>query len=185
MSLFGTTPSPTAGGFNSQSSAPDTPVVSPPSDGVSSLNFTPAQNASFIVSTSWSGQVQCWEVGVQGASLASQPKAETKHDLPLDSEWTADGTKILTCGCDRTIKLWDLATNQQTVVGTHDAPVRHVCALDPVHAGGSPVIVTGEFWAAPLVCSACSRLRPQAPLQDNRSSTQYTHAQAHVCVIVC
>lgn len=82
---------------------------------------------------------------MQGTSVVSQPKAETKHDFALDSEWTQDGTKIITCGCDRTIKLWDLGSNQQTVIGSHDAPVRSVCVLDPQHAGGSPVIVTGTL----------------------------------------
>ena len=157
MSLFNNSASPTGGTFNNQVSAPDSAIVSPPTDGVSSLNFTPAPNANFIVSTSWSGQVQCWEVGMQGTSVVSQPKAETKHDFALDSEWTQDGTKIITCGCDRTIKLWDLASNQQTVVGSHDAPVRSVCVLDPQHAGGSPVIVTGTQYTCLLYTSPSPR----------------------------
>ena len=148
MTLFGAPASTSFGAQNgafntSTSTAQDAPVVSPPSDTISSLNFTPAPNANFLVSTSWSGQVQCWEVGMQGTSVASQPKAETKHDLPLDSAWFSDGTKVLTGGCDRTVKLWDLGSNSQVIIGQHDGPIRHVCVLDASATGGTPIIATG------------------------------------------
>lgn len=149
MTLFG---APAASAFGAQgnttfnantSTAQDAPVISPPSDAVSSLNFTPDPSANFLCSTSWSGQVQLWDVAIQGTSVASQPKTETKHDLALDSAWTPDGKQVLTCGCDRTVKLWDLGSNAQKVVAQHDAPIRHVCVLDPSYVGGMSVIVTG------------------------------------------
>lgn len=80
---------------------------------------------------------------MQGTSVASQPKAETKHDLPLDSAWFSDGTKVLTGGCDRTVKLWDLGSNSQVIIGQHDGPIRHVCVLDASATGGTPIIATG------------------------------------------
>lgn len=88
---------------------------------------------------------------MQGTSVASQPKAETKHDMPLDSAWTSDGKQILTCGCDRTVKLWDLGSNSQKVVGQHDGPIRHVCMLDPSAIGNMQVVATGT---ETLQCSA-------------------------------
>jgi mRNA export factor len=120
----------------------DAPVISPPVDTVSSLNFSPAQGSNLLVSTSWSNQVQCWDTAIQGNTCASQPKAETKHELPLDASWTFDGSKVITCGCDKTVKLWDLATNQQRQIGQHDAPVRAVCALHP--SFGS-IVATGAL----------------------------------------
>jgi mRNA export factor len=150
-SLFGGT-STSGFGANQATSTADNAIVSPPADTISSLNFTPVQNSNFIVSTSWSGQVQCWEVGIQGLSVMSQPKAETKHDYPLDSDWYTDGTKILTCGCDRTVKVWDLQSNQQMTVGTHDAPVRHVRVIDP-GVFGAPVVVSGKRINTEIVCA--------------------------------
>jgi mRNA export factor len=125
---------------------PDIQVPSPPSDSVTSLNFTPAPNANYLLSTSWSGQVQVWDTFVQvGANnqpsqMAAQPKLQTTHDLPLDGAWLPDGSKVVTCGCDRQVKLWDLQSNQQTTLGSHDAPVRKVAALDPAYGG---IIVSG------------------------------------------
>lgn len=150
MSLFGAPASTSFGtqntAFNtSTSTAQDAPVISPPSDTVSSLNFTPAPNENYLLATSWSGQVQLWDVAIQGTAVGSQPKAETKHDLPLDSAWTPDGKQVLTCGADRTVKLWDLASNSQKVVGQHDGPIRHVCMLDPAVTGNTHIVATGAL----------------------------------------
>ena len=58
-------------------------------------------------------QVRCWEIAANGTSV---PKAACSHDQPvLCSAWNADGSSVFTGGCDKTAKMWNLATNQQQV----------------------------------------------------------------------
>ncbi|EDV23533.1 uncharacterized protein TRIADDRAFT_27419 [Trichoplax adhaerens] len=103
----------------------DVEVVSPPSDSVSSLAFSPpSNNAIFLVATSWDNNVSCWQINGDGTS---QPKAQQSHSGPvLDSSWQHDGTKIYTGSCDKTCKMWDLQSNQFVTVGQHDAPIKTV-----------------------------------------------------------
>jgi mRNA export factor len=37
-----------------------------------------------------------------------------------------DGTKVFTASCDKTVKMWDLNSNQAMQVAQHDAPVKTV-----------------------------------------------------------
>ncbi len=58
-------------------------------------------------------QVRCWEIQANGTSV---PKAAHAHDQPvLASGWNADGSCVFSGGCDKTVKMWNLATNQQQV----------------------------------------------------------------------
>jgi hypothetical protein len=100
----------------------DFAVANPPSDGISSLSWSPTSN--FLVATSWDCDVLCYEVDQYGAAV---PKASIKHDAPvLCSAWSADGAAVFSGGCDNQVKKWDLATNQPTQVAGHDAPIRHL-----------------------------------------------------------
>ena len=72
-------------------------VPSPPSDGISSLKFSPASN--LLVATSWSGQVLCWDVQSNGQAI---PKAAITADKPvLCSAWSVDGTTVFAGGSGR------------------------------------------------------------------------------------
>ena len=44
-------------------------------------------------------------------------------------------------GCDKTAKMWNLTTNQSTVVARHDAPIRHVFSVKDM----SGMLVTGGW----------------------------------------
>jgi hypothetical protein len=47
----------------------------------------------------------------------ANPKASTNHTQPvLCSAWNGDGTGVFTGGCDKMVKLWNLATNQSQQV---------------------------------------------------------------------
>ena len=54
-------------------------------------------------------------------------------------------------GCDKQVKMWTLATNQSTVVGRHDEPIRHVFFLRELNN----MLVTGVF----CLCRVCVLLR--------------------------
>merc|ERR1711959_280333 len=82
----------------------DFEVSQPPTDGVSSLSFSP--RSILLVATSWDNQVRCWDVQQNGQSI---PKAS--H---------GDGSKIFSGGCDNQAKMWDLHSNQQQQVAAHE-----------------------------------------------------------------
>ncbi|KIY94290.1 Rae1-like protein [Monoraphidium neglectum] len=104
----------------------DVQVATPLGDSVSSLAFSP--RANLLVATCWDNNVYCWDIQPNGTA---NPKASTTHTQPvLCSAWNADGTGVFTGGCDKMVKLWNLATNQSQQVAAHDAPVRH-CAFIP------------------------------------------------------
>jgi len=111
-------------------------VVSPPTDGVSSLSWSP--NANLLVATSWDNQVRCWEVSPQGQSAA---KVATTHEKPvLCSCWNATGDVVFSGGVDNQVKMWTLATNQTQQVAAHDAAVRHVAFMPEMN-----LLVTGSW----------------------------------------
>mmetsp|Transcript_21786 Transcript_21786/g.53937 ORF Transcript_21786/g.53937 Transcript_21786/m.53937 type:complete len:357 (-) Transcript_21786:114-1184(-) len=122
-----------AGGGNANN---DFPVANPPTDGISSLCWSPTSN--FLVATSWDCDVLCYEVTANGQAV---PKASIKHEAPvLCSAWNADGTAVFSAGCDNMAKKWDLATNQPTQVAKHDAPIRHLAWIQEVG-----LLVTGGW----------------------------------------
>lgn len=114
----------------------DFPVDSPPTDGISSLCFSPTAN--LLCATSWDNGVRCWEVQPTGQAVA---KAQITHDAPvLCSAWSHDGSAVFSGGCDKIVKKWDLATNTPTQVAAHDAPVRHLAWIQQMN-----LLVTGSW----------------------------------------
>ncbi len=87
--------------------------VPPDLDGVSSLAWSPVAN--HLVATSWNNSVYVWDVQPTGQTV---PKAQNKdHQQPvLCSAWNPDGMQVYTGGCDKTVRLWNLATNQSQQV---------------------------------------------------------------------
>jgi len=131
MSVFGAA-SPTANPV-------DYEIVSPPSDGVSSMSFSPKGN--FLCATSWDNQVRVWEVMYNQNMKNSAPKAQTTHEAPvLQATWHSDGSKIFAGGCDNKAKCWDLNTNQSVQVAAHNAPVKSCIWIDQMQC-----LVTGSW----------------------------------------
>mmetsp|Transcript_5915 Transcript_5915/g.15190 ORF Transcript_5915/g.15190 Transcript_5915/m.15190 type:complete len:358 (-) Transcript_5915:105-1178(-) len=107
----------------------DSAVVSPPTDGITSLCFS--SKANHLVATSWDNHVRFWEVapqqGPSGVMAASTPKAAVQHSGPvLCSAWHPEGNKVFSAGCDKQAKVWDLASNAHTQVAQHDAPIKDI-----------------------------------------------------------
>eukprot|EP00798_Chlamydomonas_sp_ICE-L_P013802 gene13802-19716_t len=135
--------------------------IPPDSDGISSLAFSPTAN--FLVATCWNNSVYCYEIGQQGAV----PKAQNKdHTHPvLCSAWNQDGSQVFTGGCDKTVRLWNLATQQSQQVAQCDAPVSH-CAFSQ----SMNMLITGSYDKTLRFCDCRS---PTATLRfwDCRSPT--------------
>lgn len=112
-------------------------VVQPPSDGISSLSFSP--KANHLIATSWDNQVRCWEIHQHGGSV---PKAAMSHDQPvLCSTWKDDGATVFSAGCDKQAKMWPLLSGGQAVtVGMHEAPIKDIEWIPEMN-----LLVTGSW----------------------------------------
>jgi len=115
MAAFGAA---ATGGHNPNN---DVEIANAATDGISSIAWSPVGN--YLVAGSWDNQVRCWEVQPNGTSV---PKAATSHNGPiLCCGWSQDGARVYTGSCDKTAKVWDLATNQAMQVAAHDAPIKN------------------------------------------------------------
>ncbi|KAJ3416475.1 hypothetical protein HDV05_001633, partial [Chytridiales sp. JEL 0842] len=141
----------------------DFEVVSPPTDGISSMSFSP--QADYLAASSWDNQTRIWEVQSNGNTV---PKASIPHDGPaLCTHWTnkqnlnykpaalcqqcdtnlyvhQDGTKVFSGGADKAGKIMDLNTGQVQQVAAHDAPIKAARFLDGVGGQGT-MVVTGSW----------------------------------------
>ncbi|CAK9270188.1 unnamed protein product [Sphagnum jensenii] len=112
-------------------------VVSPPTDGISSLSFS--SKANYLVASSWDNQVRCWEIQSNGGSV---PKAAISHDHPvLCTAWKDDGSTVFSAGCDKQAKMWPILSGGQPVqVGMHDAPIKDIAWVPEMN-----LLVTGSW----------------------------------------
>lgn len=121
----------------------DAEVVSPPTDGISSMCFSPVSN--HLVATSWDNHVRCWEVTAQmgpgGSVPQTSPKAAVQHTQPvLCSAWHPDGSIVFSAGCDKQAKMWNLQTNQQQQVAQHEAPIKDIAYVQEMNC-----LITGSW----------------------------------------
>ena len=150
MSGFGTTFAVGGGAHNPNK---DLEVSQPPSDGISSLTFSPVAN--HLVATSWDNQVRCWEITQAGQSVA---KAATSHEKPvLCSAWSADGTTVYTGGASAAPQLCSAACSR---------PPRAQAAL----------VVSPAALAAGMRCAgSCDNTAKMWSLQTNQSQVVAKH----------
>lgn len=105
-------------------------------DGVTSLSFSPTSN--LLVGTSWNNQVLCWDIQQSGQVI---PKAAINLEKPaLCSAWSTDGSVVFAGGCDNSVKMWNLQTNQQQQVAQHQGPVRHCFFVNQMN-----MLITGSW----------------------------------------
>eukprot|EP00164_Ancoracysta_twista_P009425 GFYU01013940.1.p1 GENE.GFYU01013940.1~~GFYU01013940.1.p1 ORF type:complete len:338 (+),score=56.38 GFYU01013940.1:169-1182(+) len=103
----------------------DFPVPDSPTDGITSMAFSPVAN--YLIASSWDNNVRCYEVAPTG----TVPKAMFGHDQPILSAcWKKDGQAVFTASCDKTVKMFQLANPTPMLIGTHDAPVKHVAWIE-------------------------------------------------------
>ncbi|POW19103.1 hypothetical protein PSHT_05024 [Puccinia striiformis] len=85
-------------------------------------------------------EVRIYEVNGQGQSV---PKAAYSHEQPvLEVIWSGDGTKIISGGCDRAARVYDVSTGQSKQVAAHEAPIRKLAWLD---INGAGLLATGSW----------------------------------------
>ncbi|KAI8968025.1 WD40-repeat-containing domain protein [Mycotypha africana] len=114
----------------------DFEVVSPPSDGISCLDFSP--QADFLSVSSWDNQVRIYEVQPSGATV---PKAAYSHEAPaLCVSWSKDGTKVVSGGADKAGRMYDISTGQSTQIAQHDDTIKSIKFLDQGN-----IVATGSW----------------------------------------
>ncbi|KAI8827285.1 WD40-repeat-containing domain protein [Fimicolochytrium jonesii] len=130
MSAFGSLGAPVA--------QKDVEISQPPGDTVSELRFSP--RANLLAASSWDNQTRIWEISSNGQSI---PKAAIQHEAPaLCVDWSADGTKLLSGGCDKAGRMMDITTGQTMQVASHDAPIKSCRFME---FQGSTIAVTGSW----------------------------------------
>ncbi|CAH2354520.1 mRNA export factor Gle2p [[Candida] railenensis] len=132
-----TTPSASTG----QELINDITLNNPPEDSISDLSFSPQQD--LLAVASWDKKVRIYEI--DSNSGQNQGRALFEHDGPvLSARWSPDGTRVCSGGTDKQVKLFDLASQQSTTIGMHDAPVR---AVRYVECGptNTPIVVSGSW----------------------------------------
>ncbi|KAJ4133486.1 RNA export factor gle2 [Fusarium equiseti] len=119
----------------------DVALSDPPTDTISDLSFSPAPNGpDFLAISSWDNKVRIYEIAANGQS---QGRHVYEHSQPvLNCDFSKDGTKIVSAGADKNVKVCDLASQQDIVVGTHDQPVRTARFFD---SGNGPMVVSGSW----------------------------------------
>ena len=131
--------------------------VPPGADAFSALAWAPTTN--HIAATSWDGKVRVWEVqrGAGNAPVGGVGKLEFDAGAPLlDLAWKEDGQHAFIGGCGKTVKLWSLATNSATDVGTVSVRSFTLHSLLHVTASSAPHLcpqqhdapIKGVGWAA-------------------------------------
>ncbi|KAI9098851.1 WD40-repeat-containing domain protein [Phlyctochytrium arcticum] len=117
----------------------DVEVGPAPGDTVSQVCFSP--KANLLAASSWDNQTRIWEIAANGMAT---PKAAIQHEAPaLCVHWSADGTKVLSGGCDKMGRMMDVSTGQQQVVAGHDAPIRNCRFVEG--PGNQQLAVTGSW----------------------------------------
>lgn len=132
----------------------DALVPNAPDDSISCLAWSPAGN--ILAAGSWDKSVRIWEVTAQGV----QARMAVQHEAPvLCCNFSKDGQRIFSGGCDNKVKMKTLATQQEQQVGQHDAPVKEVFSVDEMN-----MVISGS-WDKTLRFWNCQQPTPVATLQ--------------------
>lgn len=149
LSLFGNSTSTTAAAVNHNPNK-DIEVSHAPNDTVQALKFNPANpNVGILLASgSWDNNIRLWQVTPQGTT---EPKAEQNVNGPvLEIDWCDDSSKLFIASADKTVRVWDLGSNQLATVGQHDLPVK-TCHWIKSNMGNGMLMTTSwdktiRFW---------------------------------------
>ncbi len=131
---------PVSSTANTNSLANDITLSNPPEDTVSDLSFS--SQGEFLTVSSWDNKVRIYEVLSNGTT---QGRALYEHQAPvLTTRWTNDGTKVVSGGCDKAVRLYDVASGQATQIGAHDDAVK-VVRFAECGPSNTPVVVSGSW----------------------------------------
>ncbi|KAL2077894.1 hypothetical protein ACEWY4_025579 [Coilia grayii] len=126
-----------------------------PEDSISAVKFSPS-TAQFLLVSSWDSSVRLYDVGSNSVRMKYQ------HLAPVLDCAFYDPTHAWSGGLDAQLKMHDLNTDQDSIVGTHDATIRCVEYCPEVN-----VMVTGSWdrsvrlWDPRTPCNAGTFTQPE------------------------
>uniref|UniRef100_A0A3P8WJ37 Mitotic checkpoint protein BUB3 n=1 Tax=Cynoglossus semilaevis TaxID=244447 RepID=A0A3P8WJ37_CYNSE len=126
-----------------------------PEDSISAVKFSPSA-AQFLLVSSWDCTVRLFDVG------GNTMRMKYQHTAPVLDCAFYDPAHSWSGGLDAQLKTHDLNTDQDTIVGTHDAPIRCVEYCPEVN-----VMVTGSWdrsvrlWDPRTPCNAGTFTQPE------------------------
>jgi mRNA export factor len=117
-----------------------------PTNSVSCIAWS--KQYDYILTSDWNGEMLCWEVTKQNLSFLARPLTKSTHEQPLLSVDMTLDRKIITGGCDKTVKMLDVTTgNNITQIGQHESCVKVVkCTDDPNFVMSGSWDKTIKFW---------------------------------------
>lgn len=125
--------------------ANDLLLQNPPLDTISDLSFsTVAQNGTeFLSVASWDNSVRIYQINTMNGS--NEGKAMYQHEGPvLSTRWSTDGTKVVSGGADKQVKLYDVASGQAQQIGQHNDAVKSV-RFALCGPSNTPAVVSGSW----------------------------------------
>lgn len=94
-------------------------LKSPPDDGISAVEFCPSANNLLLVS-SWDRTIRLYDIS------RNEQRAAVSSSMPvLDCAWQ-DQARVLAGGLDKTVKIIDVNSSQERVLGQHEKGVKCV-----------------------------------------------------------
>ncbi|KAI1133039.1 WD40-repeat-containing domain protein [Nemania abortiva] len=109
-------------------------------DTIQSLSWSPA--ADHLAAASWDGKVRFYDVSTTRTTKCAS--ALVAEGPVFSCDWAKDGSMVIAGGADKKLHVIDIATSQQVVVGSHDAPVRGVRFVEVPGTNG-PIAVSGSW----------------------------------------
>lgn len=99
-------------------------------DCISSVCFSPRQSPLLLVGASaWDGSCTLWQLNTSGPQIQSIPFMQTQHEAPILAMSMSHDGRVFFGGCSNTAVMWNLQTNQKSVVGAHDMPISALAYL--------------------------------------------------------
>ncbi|EPZ36237.1 WD40 repeat-like protein [Rozella allomycis CSF55] len=114
-------------------------ISTPLNDTVSELCFSPV--ADYLAASSWDGQTRVWEVQANGQTVARTSIQHDQQNPALCCTFSKDGTKVVSGGTDKAVRILDLNSNQTMVLQGHEGPVKCVKWAESM----SPIVISGSW----------------------------------------
>eukprot|EP00406_Dinophysis_acuminata_P071170 CAMPEP_0179254478 /NCGR_PEP_ID=MMETSP0797-20121207/23259_1 /TAXON_ID=47934 /ORGANISM="Dinophysis acuminata, Strain DAEP01" /LENGTH=362 /DNA_ID=CAMNT_0020962357 /DNA_START=69 /DNA_END=1153 /DNA_ORIENTATION=+ len=141
----------------------DVVVPDMPGDTVGCLSWAAApQGSKLLAAGSWDNSVSVWEVQGQPGATDVQVASRMRyhHEAPvLCCSFSRDGQALASGGCDNTVRMRNLQTQQDLVLGKHALPVKELAVIDDMD-----LVVSGS-WDKTLCFWSAKQPTPVATLQ--------------------